>query len=254
MSQLISVVIITYNEEKNIVQCIESIESIASEIVVVDAFSTDQTVELARKTGAKVTLRAWQGYGSARNYGASIASHDWIFSIDADERAQVSLVKNIIEERLMPSTVYKVKRHNIYCSRIIQYGFLRPEWKPRLYHRSKSQWDQRIVHEQLNTQEHSSSYKKIQGILLHEAYSSEEEYRSKLSKYAKLTAQGWHEDGEKPFVILPYLGPTYHFLRSYLLHLGVLEGRIGWQTSKGAYFYSKEKYQAFSRKSVTAKS
>lgn len=243
---MISVVIITFNEENNISQCIESVGSIASEVIVVDANSTDQTVQLARELGAQVTLKSWEGYGAARNYGASIAQYDWIFSLDADERVGTVLGRNLTQKRLVKTNIYQISRRNLYCSRRIRFGMLHPQWKTRLYHRKLSEWNASKVHEELDS--HSEcSIARIEGELLHYAYNSEDEFRQKLSKYAQLSAEGWQDQNYNPGLFLSLTAPFYHFIRSYILQLGILEGTIGWETSKGAYYYSKEKHQQFKR-------
>ena len=244
MSDMISAVIITFNEEHNICKCIKSLKTMVAEIIVIDAFSTDDTVEIATAAGAKVVTREWKGYGSAKNYGASLATYEWIFSIDADERVTEQLSKRMLYEPLDESFDYVVRRTNIYRSKMMKFGVLHPQWKTRLYHKSFSKWNSRRVHEQL-VSDVPRQGRKLVGDLIHHAYKSEANYRSKICKYAKLTAEEWKETHFNPPFISIHLGPLFHFLRSYFGQLGILEGSFGWQTSKGIYHYNKEKYRAF---------
>jgi len=244
---MISAVIITYNEAKHITDCIGSCRDIVDEIIIVDAESTDGTVDFAQQDDKKVRtfVKYWSGYGAARNYGAQMAAHDWILVIDADERCSKELVESIEKLKLEKSKVYQFYRKNIYNNEIIKYGFLSPEWKPRLYHREMMAWDNRLVHEQMKTLGKTIEYKKLEGTLFHHAYDSLEHHRTKLERYAQLTATSWQHNDKKVNTSSSVVGPVYHFIRAYFMKLGCLQSPYGWETSKSAYFYNKRKHENY---------
>ena len=238
---MISVVIITYNEAKHIADAIYSCKDVVDEVIVVDAESSDDTVLIAQQTDQKVKtfVKCWEGYGAARNYGAAQAKYDWIFSLDADERCSSELRATLQRLQLEKPTAYQVRRKNIYKSEIIKYGFLAPEWKDRLYNRTSASWDDKSVHETLQSNQHKLEYQKIEGALMHHAYDSQSHHREKLDHYARLLAQS-KESRSGPFV-LDRLAPAYHFFRAHFLKLGVIQNPYGLETSKNAYYYSQRK-------------
>lgn len=241
---MISGVIITLNEASNIAACIHSIKTVCDEVIVVDANSQDHTAELARSKGAKVIIKEWHGYGAARNAGANAAANDWILSIDADERLSPELTTSIKGANLESQNAYKFNRLSRYCHQWIKHGIWYPEWKTRLYHRAFNHWDSRLVHEQLQHKA-SISESKLQGNLLHYAYDSPEDLRSRLDRYAQLSATQWKEDGTPPFLIKKVLSPTYHFLRSYILKMGFLDGHAGLQIARAIKEYNQKKYEYY---------
>ena len=238
---MISVVIITLNEDTHIGDCIKSVQHLTDDIIVVDAESSDRTKTIAEKVGAKVYSKKWEGYGNARNYGATLAQYHWIFALDADERATPQLVKALAGLSLSDHDLkYLCKRRNQYRGRFMRFGFLGPEWKDRLYHRNFFQWDQRSVHEQLSPDAIKTT--KLDGEIEHYAYNSYEELKSKLIHYAVLFRKDKGRNDPMSFVKY-YLSPLFHFIRTYIFRLGFLEGARGWETSKAVFNYTREKYR-----------
>lgn len=238
---MISAVIITYNEAKHIAATINSCKDVVDEVIVVDAESTDDTILIAQQADQKVKtfVKYWEGYGAARNHGAAKAKHDWILSIDADERCSQALLESIKKVQLEKTVAFQVRRENIYKSEIIKYGFLAPEWKTRLYHKLVASWGDEIVHESLQPKQGKLEYRQLNGGLMHHAYESQAHHREKLDQYAKLSVQS---KNRKPLDLLAdKLAPTYHFVRAHFLKLGCLQSPYGMETSKNAYYYSKRK-------------
>lgn len=238
---MISAVIITYNEAKHIAVAINSCKNIVDEVIVIDAESTDDTVLIARQTDKKVRtfVKCWEGYGSARNYGAAKAKHDWIFSLDADERCSSELRQAIQRLQLEKSKIYQVSRKNIYNSEIIKHGFLAPEWKARLYYKSITKWDDKSVHETLQPINCKLEYRRIEGSLMHHAYEDQSHHREKLDHYAQLSVQSGKSSSTS--FIWDRLAPMYHFCKAHFLKLGLLQSPYGFETSKNAYYYSTRK-------------
>ena len=146
----LSVVIITRNEENNIVDCIRSARLVSDDIIIVDALSADDTVRYAGQEGARVFSVDWKGYGYARNYGAARAKNNWILALDADERITPVLASSIAKQALMePTTIYCFKRVNYLGKKAIRFGTLGFETVKRIYHRKHCSWDHTLVHEKL---------------------------------------------------------------------------------------------------------
>ena len=133
---MISAVLITKNEARNISDCIRSLSAITDDIIVVDAESSDDTVACAKSLGARCIVKTWEGYGAARNEGAALAKWDWILSIDADERIDVHLRKAIQNLNYKKGIVYRFNRINYIADKPIKYGFLSPEKKEKIYNLS----------------------------------------------------------------------------------------------------------------------
>src|SRR5437764_11518713 len=148
----ITTVIITKNEARNIEACIRSAQTVCTDVVVVDCGSEDETVALAEACGARVIVVAWECYGQSRNTGAIMAKHDWILSLDADERVSSELTQALQGLALEDaSVVYKIRRRNYFAYRQLNYGTLGFESVTRLYNRRFAQWDLLPVHEKLIT-------------------------------------------------------------------------------------------------------
>lgn len=227
----ISAVIIAFNEEKHIQRCIQSILPITSDIIVVDSGSTDSTVALAKSTGAKVYHMPWEGYGANKNYGNSKAIHDWILSIDADEILDNELAQYIINLSKDKNTIYKIKSLVNYNGKWIRHCGWFPAWKLRFFHKSIAKWDLSPVHESLEFPE-GTLIKPLEGQLLHYSYDSIQDHRDKSKKYGKLKAKTWIKNNKSVGQFKKIFGPTFKFLRTYFLKLGILDGREGYIISK----------------------
>src|ERR1700748_1157315 len=139
----ISVVIITFNEEKNIGRCLNSVRNIADEIIVADSFSTDNTVSIAKGYDAKVISRAFVGYAEQKNHATQQAANDWILSLDADEELTPALEHSIAEFKKDPKhNVYQMPRLTNYCGKWIKHCGWYPDKQTRLYDRTKGKWEE----------------------------------------------------------------------------------------------------------------
>jgi len=236
----ISVVIITKNEANNIAACIASCLQVSDHIIVVDSHSTDETVAIARKNGAQVELIVWQGYGHAKNFGATKAKHDWILSIDADERLDDEMVKTLKKIDLEKDHIYGFRRLNHVGKKAIKHGEWNPDIKFRLYHKDASSWNLDAVHEQL---EGGPWHKKtvIAGYLMHYSYVNIQDMVDRLDHYAKLGASQMFEKQNMPGVFSIFK-PTFRFLKSYYIKGGFLDGKIGYQIAKANADSVRKKY------------
>lgn len=240
---MISAIIITKNEERNIERCIESLKGVADEVVVVDSGSTDQTEAICRKTGVRFEYHKWEGYANQKNYANSLATNQWILSIDADETLSDTLKDSILKlKQKKPSSnvVYAVKRLNSYCGQWIKHGGWYPDLKVRLWKNGSAHWDG-AVHEDLNF-DHPVQTVLLEGDLLHYTYNSFEEFAERQISYAKLAAQKAFEKGKRCRLLTPYIHPRWTFLRNYLLKGGIFDGVAGYTISRMSAYYTFMKY------------
>src|SRR5574343_216918 len=171
----ISAVIITFNEEKNIERCIQSLRKVADEIIVSDSHSTDNTVKICQQLGAKVIVHEFIGYGATKNFANQQATHQWILSIDADEALDENLIAELqqLKTHLDENLVYQVQRLNNYCGKWIHHGGWYPDRKVRLFNKQQVKWNLAEVHETLETPKHIST-QVLNGKLQHYSYISVE--------------------------------------------------------------------------------
>lgn len=223
----ISAVIIACNEERRIQQCIESILPITDDIIVVDSGSTDQTIDLAQKSGARVFDMPWKGYGANKNYGNSKAKHEWILSIDADEILDSDLIDHIKNLDKKKNCIYKIKSLVNYNNKWIHYCGWHPAWKLRFFHNSVAEWNLDPVHEDLIYPQ-NIVIKEMTGQLLHYSYESIEDHKTKSTKYGKLKAESWIRNRKSLSIIKRILGPTFKFFKTYVINLGFLDGKEGY--------------------------
>ncbi len=236
----ISVVIITRNEAQNITACIRSAQLLSSDIVVVDSGSTDQTVSLAKKAGARVVEMDWKGYGFSRNTGALHAANDWIFSLDADERITPELARKIQQTALCNNRLYQFRRHNFMGHKQIRFGTAGFDKVIRIYNRNFASWDLSIVHEKLQG---DCFVKKIAGSMDHFSMEDLQDYREKSVLYAKLSAQKYYSQGIKAGFVKRFLSPAFNSVKSYVFQLGFLDGYKGLQLAKAIAHYTSLKYE-----------
>ena len=224
----LSVVIITFNEEKNITRCIDSVRTVADEIIVMDSFSTDRTEVIVRELGGKFYQRAFTGYGDQKNTAVSYAEHDMILFLDADEFLSPDLSAAVREEKSkgFPFDGYTMNRLNNYCGKWIRHGSWYPDKKLRLAHRNKASWNLDLVHESLEMKE-GSHIRHLSGDLLHYTYSNFDEHVEKNIKYSWLSAQLLYARGKRVKAFKAFVNPFWAFLTSYFLRAGFLDGFYG---------------------------
>ena len=238
---MISAVIITLNEESKIEDCIKSVSSTCDQVIVIDAESTDETIKKAIALGAEVHSLIWEGYGAARNYGATKSKNSWILSIDADERLDDNLISSMQSVHLQEQTTYKFNRLTRYCGQWIRHGVWHPEWKSKLYHRDNYKWNDSNVHEELVSIKGNRQFDKLSGKLLHEAYETHEELEHKLDRYARLSIEEKVTRDQLSSIYKKLFSPKYHFLKSYLWKGGFLDGQAGFKIAKAFETYHRKK-------------
>lgn len=239
----LTVIIITKNEEANILACIQSARQISDDIVIVDSGSTDDTVSLLKDQPVTLIHVEWECFGTSRNIGASYARHEWIFSLDADERISPQLA-NAIHQLELPSEkeVFRFKRKNFLGGQPFRFGTVGFDRPIRLYNRKNSSWDLSPVHEELmHCAEGVRSVNS--GRILHYSMKNIAHYRSKLDHYASLCALKYLQKGKQATLPKRLLSPIFNSFKSYILQLGFLDGVRGFQLAKLIFFYSYLKYK-----------
>jgi glycosyltransferase involved in cell wall biosynthesis len=243
--ELLSVVVITYNEAKHIKRCLDSVQGIANEIIVVDSGSTDDTVNIARSCGAKVTHQEWLGFGEQKNFANSLTKNNWILSLDADEALSSELKEEISAELIiLRHKVYSANRRNRYCGKWLRHSGWYPDTKPRLFNKNFAYWNTSRVHEILIV-EPNISIGKLKFDLLHYPFDTIYEHKKRAEKYALLSAEQIFLNGKKPDFFKLNFGGSFRFFRDYILKLGFLDGRAG-------FWACKITAQAVSKKYVLA--
>lgn len=232
MNQL-TAVIITYNEERNIARCLQSIHTIADEVVVVDSLSTDRTQEICGQFGVRFVSHPWEGYAPQKNYAHTLASHDLILSMDADEALSEELIASIAEVKKqdVEHKVFSMNRLMNYCGTWIHHGGWYPETKIRIFDRRYAEWENLKVHEVLK---YPADFQVVhlKGDILHYSYYTVEEHQRQFDKFATLWAEGAYERGKKVTMARAYLHAFWRFVRDYIFKAGFLDGRYGWIIAK----------------------
>ena len=251
----LSAVIITFNEEKNIGRCLASLKDIADEIVVMDSFSTDATVEICKHYGAAVFQQKWKGYGAQKNAANAHAANTFILSIDADEELSEELKKSIRDEKEKGlSGIYELKRMSSFCGTFIKHGSWGRDAKQRIFDKTKVKWNHRSVHEGLEFTEEIKS-KRLEGSLHHYTCDNLGEYIATINKYTTLGAEVYHEKGKKSSIFHILFKPCFAFVSNYFFQLGFLDGRAGFILARIIAFDTFMKYSKlyyFNKKETAA--
>lgn len=231
----LSAVLITRNEAAHIEEALASV-SWADERLVVDSGSTDDTVARASRAGARVVAREWPGYGAQKNHAASIAAHDWILSLDADERVSPALADEIRATLAGEPAArgYRIPRVTFYLGRWIRSTDWYPDPQLRLYDRRAGRWLERRVHESVRL---DGTPGRLRGELLHHAYRDLAHHVSTIDRYTTLAAEQMWEDGRRAGVLQLVAHPPAAFLRNYLLRGGARDGTVGFVISALNAYY-----------------
>jgi glycosyltransferase involved in cell wall biosynthesis len=241
--QPISVVIIVKNEAHIIGQTIAAVQPLTDDILICDTGSTDDTIAVATKAGARVIEETWKGFGPTKNKANAQAKYDWILQLDADEIPHESFRTGLQQLSLQnPLVKYKAVLKNFYCGRQLHFGNFKPIRRVRLFNRSKIQWNEFDVHEVLISKEPATE-EALPGYIKHYTYATEEEHVQKTERYAALSASFLFKQGRKASLVKRFMSPVANFFLNYILKLGFMDGYYGlkaaWLTAK----YSYLKYQ-----------
>lgn len=226
----ISAAIIAFNESENIQAACESV-AWADEILVVDSESKDDTREIAARCGARVIVNAWPGFSAQKQFATEAAAHDWIFSLDADERASPELKSSIMALRDVDESSladgYRVARRAFYMGRWIRGGGWYPDRQLRLFKRMRGRWPERLIHESVAMDE-GARVETLKGDLLHYTIRDSAQHQHMIeTRYAPLGAQQMLRDGRRTSPLQAKLAGPAAFVRSFVLKGGFRDGRAG---------------------------
>ncbi len=238
----ISAVVITNNASATIGNCIDAVKKVSDEIIVIDSFSTDNTAEICKEKKVVFHQQEWLGYGPQKNLGISIATNNYILSLDADEIISDELAASIIKEKNTGlAGLYSLPFVHYYYIDFIKHGVSRPETKVRLFNRNEVRWNEREVHESLIIPK-TEKIKQLRGYLLHYSYRSITHQIEKINNYTTLGAKELYKKGKKHFLLKMIFGPPVNFIVNYFIRLGFLDGVHGFVLSSFAAHESFVKY------------
>ncbi len=222
----LSVIIITKNESANIADCLASV-SFADEIIVLDSGSTDGTVELARNLGAQVhTAPDWPGFGPQKNRALALATQEWVFSIDADERVTPALREEMIETLRQPMrSGYEVMRLSEFCGKPIRHSGWWPDPVLRLFRREAGKFSDVLVHESVSLSDGKPG--RLKSHLLHYPHPTLDSLIDKTNRYSGEAAKMMLAQGKRAGLPMIVVHSMWTFIRIYFLRLGILDGRHG---------------------------
>lgn len=238
----LSVVVITLNEEKNIKRCLDSTKNIGDEHVVVDSFSSDNTVEIATEFGARIVSQEFLGYVGQRNYADEVATNDWVLMLDADEVISLELEKSILQIKENPRhNIYELNRMTNYCGKWIKHCGWYPDRKIRLYNRTAGKWVGQLVHEYWEAH-NNERVGHLKGDLLHYSFYTIEEHIKQINKFTELSARANAQNGKSYSVLKMWFGPIIFFVNSFIFKLGFLDGYYGYLVCKFSSYAQLIKY------------
>jgi glycosyltransferase involved in cell wall biosynthesis len=223
----LSAIIITRNEAHNLHDCLQSMQGLVDEIIVVDSQSTDATIAIAKQHGAKVAQPAdWPGFGPQKNRALDLTTCDWVFSIDADERVTPELageIKSLLETS-GAEVAYKLPRLSSYCGKFIHHAGWQPDYVLRLFKRGTARFSDDLVHERVVTQQPVHA---LENHLLHYSYLNFSQVLSKVDAYSTASAKQAYARGKRSSVAGALGHGAWAFFRTYVIRRGFLDGGHG---------------------------
>ena len=251
----LSVVIITFNEERNIERCIRSVQEVADEVIVVDSFSTDQTESICKKYGVRFIRHPFEGHIEQKNFAISQASFQHILSLDADEALSEKLKASILNlKQNWKQGAYNMNRLTNYCGKWIKHGGWYPDRKIRLFEKGKGKWGGQNPHDKF-LPDNPQQVGFVEGDLLHYSYYSIEGHIMQINKFTEIGAQSAHRAGIHSNILKLIFNPAFKFVRDYFLKLGFLDGYYGYVISRisaHATFLKYAKLRELDKKSSDA--
>jgi glycosyltransferase involved in cell wall biosynthesis len=238
-----SVVIITYNEEKNIERCLQSVKDIADEIVVVDSFSTDATKNICLRYGVRFIQHAFEGYIEQKNFALAQALNVHVLSLDADEAIDDTLKQHILAEKQkgFPHDNYQMNRCNYFCGRWIRHGNWYPDKKVRLVNTQQAKWGGTNPHDKIALQG-GTPPKWLAGDILHYTYYTLEELVAQTNRFTTIQANAMFAQGKKAGYIKLRLSPLLAFITGFFIKGGFLDGYDGFIIARSVAYSTMLKY------------
>ncbi len=223
----LSAVIICFNEEKNISRCIDSLKDVADEILILDSYSTDQTVAIAESKGAVVKQEVFKGFIEKKNKAVDLASYDYVLSLDADETLDPLLAVSIRQAKeKYTNRAYRMNRCSNYCGKFIRHGSWYPDTKIRLFDRRIAHWGGTNPHDKIVLQD-NIPVEHLKGDILHYSYHTVSEHVIQNNKLSTLAAESLFANGQKTNLLNIFFRPWWNFFVSFIFRAGFLDGLFG---------------------------
>lgn len=222
-----SATIITYNEERNIARCIESLLPVVDEVVIVDSYSTDKTQYICEQYPVRFIQHTFEGHIQQKNVALDLATHNHIVSLDADEALSKELQTAIQRvKRDFNKSGYIVKRYNNYCGQWINHTDWSRDKKLRVFDKTKARWGGVNPHDKVQMSD-GATVGSLKGEILHWVHATHEEHRQKTEKFSTIASKEYYKRGRKASILDLIIKPTWIFIRSYIIRMGFLDGRNG---------------------------
>lgn len=223
----LSVIVTTHNEAPNIERCLRSV-AWADDILVVDSFSTDQTVALAQQLGARVEQRTYAGPADQKNWALPRAQHEWVLILDADEEVTPDLaaeIRALLAQAAIAPDAFWIGRNNHFLGRRVRYSGWQNDAVVRLVRRDRARYDAKQVHEEIDTQELNVG--RLRGKLEHYTFRNLDHFLDKTRRYARWSAQDHAERTGRIGLFHLLVKPVFRFFKHYVLKAGFRDGRVG---------------------------
>lgn len=240
----LSVVVITFNETRNIRRCIQSVKGIADEVLILDSFSKDDTCDIAKSLGAKVVQHAFDGHIQQKNRAWSMASHEWVLSIDADEAPDETLAASIAEAISRDDTTtdgYTMNRLTNYCGHWVRYSGWYPDTKLRLFRKGKGEWRGINPHDRFDLFEPTRA-QHLKGDLLHYSYYTREDHHKQIEYFSDIASRELHALGKHVGMPVIIVKVAFQFVKNFVLRAGFLDGATGFTIARLSAYATWRKY------------
>lgn len=225
----LSVVIITFNEERNIGRCLDAVQTVADDIVVLDSFSTDATEAICTAKGARFFQHAFDGHIEQKNRAIAYAKYPFILSLDADEAPDETLLAEIARVKADKKfDGYTMNRLTNYCGQWIRHSGWYPDTKLRLWDSMKGHWTGTNPHDRYELTDANAKTQHLDGNILHYSYYTVEEHYRQAEKFSTIAAKAAFARGKKSGTLLALVKCTAKFIRNYIINAGFLDGKNGY--------------------------
>jgi glycosyltransferase involved in cell wall biosynthesis len=242
VTQGLSVIIISYNEEKNIGRCIDSVKKIADEIILLDSYSTDRTVAIAKSKGVIVKQSVFNGHIEQKNRALELSSHNLVLSLDADEALSRKLAESILAVKKQSHIkAYRMNRCTSYCGKFIRHGLWYPDRKVRLFDKRTARWGGVNPHDKVVLAKDAAVIH-LKGDILHYSYNTIAEHLLQNNYFSSVSAQALYEKGKRFQWWKVFVNPLWSFINGYFLRAGFMDGMYGFIIAINSSHYTFLKY------------
>ncbi|CAN5854306.1 glycosyltransferase family 2 protein [soil metagenome] len=239
----LSVVIITFNEERNIARCLDAVHEIADDVVVIDSFSTDKTESICREKGARFIQHKFEGHIEQKNYAITQAKFPYVLSLDADEAPDEKLIASIKKVKMdWKADGYEMSRLTNYCGKWIKHCGWYPDVKLRLWDSRKGKWGGINPHDKYEMNA-DARIAHIEGDILHYSFYTIDQHYNQVEYFTTISAKAMFAQGKRSSAIKLIIKPFAKFLKDYIFKLGILDGYYGFVISRISAFATYQKYK-----------